>query len=183
MRLGRTHRKLQSQGEVTYYDPRVSVSVFEKDLGKPVPAAYGAWHFEAMDSHGAWIASASDLARFAMAFDDSEHCPILSAKSMRQMHVRPSGAAGYGKDGQPKEVYYTFGWSNRLLPSGKINHRHTGSLPGTATIIIRRHDGKNFVALFNGRMSPHVSHLGRAIDPVLHRAANAVTTWPEPSPR
>jgi N-acyl-D-amino-acid deacylase len=178
MRIGKTRRVGQQKNEVTYYHPRTGTSVFSSDLGLQVPAPYGAWYLEAMDSHGAWIASAVDLARFAAAFDDPENSPILSAESIKQMHVRPPGAAGVNKDGTPKEVFYTLGWINRLLPDGQINHWHTGSLPGTATILIRRHDGKSFIALFNGRVSPKASHLGRAIDPELHRAANKVVSWP-----
>jgi N-acyl-D-amino-acid deacylase len=178
MRIGKTHRAGKAPNEVTYYDPRLGTSVFAADLGLQVSAPYGEWYLEAMDSHGAWIASAVDLARFATAFDDPESCPILSAASIKEMHIRPEGEAGFEKDGKPKEVFYTLGWINRLLPDGKIDHWHTGSLPGTATILIRRHDGKNFIALFNGRVSPKAAHLGRAIDPLLHEAANAVTEWP-----
>ena len=59
-----------------------------------------------------------------------------------------------------------------------MNYWHTGSLPGTATILIRRHDGRNFVALINSRVSKSSNHLGRAIDSLLHKAANEVTDWP-----
>lgn len=181
MRIGKTHKSDRAPHEVTYYDPRVGTSVFAADLGQPVPAPYGEWYLEAMDSHGAWLASAIDLARFATAFDNPETCPILTAASIREMHVRPPGEAGYENDGQPKESYYTLGWLNRTTPDGEVNHWHTGSLPGTATILIRRHDNKNFIALFNTRTSPspRAPHLGQAIDPLLHQAAQQVINWPE----
>ena len=49
-------------------------SVFAENLGETVPSPYGAWNLEAMDSHGGWIASAIDLAKFAAAFDDPDNC-------------------------------------------------------------------------------------------------------------
>src|SRR5690606_23676337 len=146
-------------------------SVFQEDLGQQVPWPYGGWHLEAMDSHGAWIASAVDLARFAAAFDDPRSCPILSASSIELMHERPPGLAGEDENGDPRSRYYCLGWSSRTVGDDKCNYWHTGSLAGTATILIRRHDGRNFVALFNARTSPHASHLGGAIDPLLHQAA------------
>ncbi|MEM8669009.1 MAG: serine hydrolase [Planctomycetota bacterium] len=174
MRLGATRLAGRAPDEVRYYHPQPSQSVFESDLGESVARPYGAWNLEAMDAHGGWIASASDLARFAAAFDDPENSPLLSADSIRRMHARPDGAAGYDDDGRPKDVYYSLGWMNRVKGNGRLNHWHTGSLPGTATILIRRHDGKNMVALMNCRVSPSSSHLGRSIDQLLHRATDAL---------
>jgi N-acyl-D-amino-acid deacylase len=131
-----------------------------------------------MDAHGAWIASAIDLAKFAAAFDDPEHCPILSRSSIELMYARPPGAAGTNEDGSPRDVYYSLGWQNRDLGEGKFNQWHTGSLPGTATIMIRRHDGHHLVALMNCRVSPTAVHLTRDLDPLLHQAVRAVRTWP-----
>lgn len=173
MRLGRTRLGGRVDNEVRYYHPQTSQSVFAEDVGKEVPNPYGAWHLEAMDSHGGWIASATDLAKFAAAFDDLEHSPLLSAGSIQQMHARPDGLAGHTKEGTEKAVYYSLGWQNRVVTEDKINHWHTGSLPGTSTILIRRHDGKNMVALMNCRTSPSPDRLGRAIDQLLHRATNA----------
>lgn len=178
MRLGATHLQDRAAGEVRYYQPGVGTSVFQADLEEVVPLPYGSWHLEAMDSHGGWLASASDLCKFASAFDDPDNCPILSAESIRLMYQRPPGLAGFDEAGKPKDKYYSLGWSNRVVSGGKINHWHTGSLAGTATILIRRHDGKNFAALLNTRISPSASHLGQAIDGLLHRAANEVTDWP-----
>ncbi len=178
MRIGKTHLPGRAKNEVRYYDPELGKSVFQADLGEKVPWAYGGWYLEAMDSHGAWIASAVDLARFAAAFDDPAKCKVLSKESLDLMHARPPGLAGHEENGDPKEVFYSLGWMNRALGEDKTNHWHTGSLSGTATILIRRHDGKNFIALFNTRTSPVAAHLGREIDPLLHKAADAVKDWP-----
>ncbi|MBM84251.1 MAG: D-aminoacylase [Planctomycetaceae bacterium] len=179
MRIGKTHLSGRAPGEVRYYHGYRGPSVFQANLGEQVPWQYGAWYLEAMDSHGAWIASAVDLARFATAFDNPETCKVLSKQSISKMYTRPPGLAGYDDEGKAKDVFYSLGWINRLLENGKVNHWHTGSLNGTATILIRRHDGRNFIALFNTRTSPSASHMGRAIDRNLHRAANEVTDWPQ----
>lgn len=179
MRIGDTHLKGRAKNEVRYYQPGTGKSVFQKTLGQEVPWQYGAWHLEAMDSHGGWIASATDLAKFAAAFDDPQHCKLLSAESIKLMYERPPGLAGHKEDGTPEDKFYSLGWINRVVDGGKLNHWHTGSLNGTATILIRRHDGKNFVALLNSRVSPSSGHLGRDIDSLLHKAANDVTEWPD----
>lgn len=179
MCIGRSRLEDRCEKEVRYYHAGNGKSVFADDLDQPVPATYAAWHHEAMDSHGAWIASAVDLARFATAFDDPEQSPLLSAESIRTMAERPAGKAGENENGTPKDVYYALGWNTREVGQGRKNQWHTGSLPGTATILIRRHDGFNFVALMNSRQSPTANHLGLAVDQLLHQAAREVRNWPE----
>lgn len=179
MQIGATRLEGRANHEVRYYQPGTTESVFADDLGDTVAWPYGGWNLEAMDSHGAWIASATDLAKFAAAFDDPDHCPILNRRSIEMMYQRPPGLAGHDEEGKAKSRYYSFGWSNRIVGEDKINHWHTGSLSGTATILIRRHDGKNFVALLNSRVSPTESQLGSEIDSLLHEMADGVTEWPE----
>ena len=179
MRLGATRLERRAVNEVRYYHPGTGTSVFQSDLKQQVPHPYGAWNLEAMDSHGGWLASATDLAKFAAAFDNPASCPILSEESIELMHQRPPGAAGYEQNGTEKSVYYSFGWSNRVVRQGKLNHWHAGSLPGTASILIRRNDGKNFIALMNARVSPVSEYLGREMDQLLHQMANQVKTWPK----
>lgn len=166
MKLGSTRLAGRAENEVRYYHAGTGKSVFALDLDQTVPWPYGAWNLEAMDSHGGWLATASDLAKFAAAFDDPEHCLILRKESIDRMYQRPPGLAGYTADGKEKPTYYSLGWSNQQVDQG-LNHSHTGSLPGTATILFRRYDGKNFVVLLNSRTSPAASHLGRAMEPLL----------------
>ena len=95
------------------------------------------------------------------------------------MSARPPGLAEHEPDGKPKAVYYACGWLNRVDDDGRVNSWHTGSLPGTATILVRCHDGRNWVVLFNARVSPHTAHLTRTVDGLVHQAADEVEQWPE----
>ncbi len=179
MAVGHTRLEDRLEHEVRYYDPRTGRSVFARDRNKPVPQPYGAWYLEAMDAHGGWVASAVDLARFAAAFDRPEACKILSAESIALMYARPPETLDGDSAGDAPPVYYSCGWHNRVVAEGRMNHWHTGSLPGTSTLLVRRHDGRNWVILFNARVSPHTSQLSSEADRLLHRAADQVTEWPE----
>jgi len=179
MRLGHTLVGGRAVGEVRYYDEqgRTGSAVVGKPLGRKVPIPYGTWYLEAMDSHGGWIASAIDLARFACAFDEPSRCKVLSAASIATMFARPSGLAGHDAKGKPRAAYYGCGWSVR--PVGRrANHWHTGGLGGTSTLLVRRHDGLNWAVLFNTHASGGKALAG-LIDPLVHKAANAVKQWPD----
>lgn len=178
MKIGKTRLEGRSTNEVRYYQPGWGKSVFEADVGQTVPWPYGGWYLEAMDAHGGWIASAVDLAKFSAAFDDPSRSPLLSAASIELMHGRPPGLAGHDDAGKPKDVFYSLGWSNRLWPENKIVHWHTGSLSGTATVLIRRPDGRNLAVLLNTRVSPNSSHLSRDLESLLQTATQSVTDWP-----
>ncbi len=177
MRLGHSRLEARAIGEVRYYEAGKGKSVFQADLDQDVPEPYGPFNLESMDAHGGWLASAVDIARFASALDDAEHCPIVRPETISLMHARPEGLAGHNNDGTNKPVYYSLGWQIRVLDSGGLNCWHTGSLPGTTTIAIRRSDGRNLIALLNTRLSP-IKDLQAVLDQVLHRAANSVTDWP-----
>jgi N-acyl-D-amino-acid deacylase len=183
MQLGRTLPEGRAEGEVKYYEPdgKPEPAVVGKNIGAEVPPPYGAWSLEAMDSHGGWIASAIDLARFAAAFDDPARCPILKAGTIAAMFERPQGLPGYNIAGNPKPTYYGLGWQVR--PEGhpfSPTQWHTGSLPGTSTILVRRNDGINWAVLINTRnTSVPEKAPARILDPLLHEAADKITEWPE----
>ena len=88
MRLGRTLEEKRAPGEVKYYDRHTGKAVLGPNLGKQVPAPYGAWNLEAMDAHGGWIASAVDVARFASALDDAKRFPALGGNFTQRAFKR-----------------------------------------------------------------------------------------------
>jgi N-acyl-D-amino-acid deacylase len=179
-RLGKTRFHGEPpNGEVRYYSPEIATSVFADSLNAMVPSAYGGWNLEAMDSHGGWTMSAVDLARFACAFDKPEQCKVLNENSLARMFARPAGLEKYGMSSDP-QAYYSLGWFNRPVEGQeRPDSWHTGSLPGTATLLVRRHDGRNYAILFNARSSPTASHLGQSIRGVLDAALDNVDEWPE----
>jgi|SRR5581483_7530418 len=185
MRIGKTLPPGRAPKEVHYYDEkeRFGPAVFADILGKKVPLPYGAWHLEAMDSHGGWIASAVDLVRFATALDRPEQCKILKAESIRTMFARPAGRAGSRRQahddaGMPLPAYYACGWQVRPVGKRGANTWHMGALSGTATLLVRRFDGLDWAVLFNTRNDQKERHLGALIDPLLHQAAAKVKSWP-----
>lgn len=170
MRIGASHLDGRAKDEVRYYDPGLGSSVFESNKGKTVPSTYGSFYLESLDSHGGWIASAVDLVRFAQAFDTPDKCAVLKPESIRAMYTRP--------EGETKEPYYALGWYVQPV-NGKQKTWHTGSLPGTSTVLVRRADGLDVAVLFNSRTSPTVEHLTRALDVPMHTMLDSVKEWPE----
>ena len=157
MRIGHSTLEDRAAGEVTY----------ESDKEK----VYGGFNLENMDSHGGWLASAPQLARFASAFDNPCNCPVLSAASVETMFALPQTIAPEQyKTGDP---YYACGWSVRDYGQGRRNTWHTGSLPGTYTFMARWSNGVDCVALFNRRSS----NTGE-IDGLLRKTVDSVSSWP-----
>jgi N-acyl-D-amino-acid deacylase len=164
MTLGRSLRENREKDEVTYYPgaAKPGKPVFDGIQEKDVPAPYGTFCLEAMDSHGGWLASAIDLVKFASSLDK-----VLNEKSLEVMFARPSNAGN-------APAYYGCGWMVRPVGTeGKANTWHTGSLPGTSTLLVRRYDGLVWAAVFNERIKDD------KFDPNLHRAADAVKEWPK----
>jgi hypothetical protein len=137
-----------------------------------VPWPYGGFHLEAMDSHGGWIASAIDLVKFANAIDGRRGKALLSQASIRELTSRPASPMA-----QNTPAYYGLGWEIR--PTGNdANWWHGGSLPGTATLLVRTHQGYAWAAVFNSR-SDGKNHLAGDIDRGMWKAFSEVTTWPD----
>jgi len=174
MRIGRSLPAKRARGEVTYHtrNKRTMPSVFPPNVSQPVPAQYGGMHVEAMDAHGGWIASAIDLVRFAREFDSPDACRFLSTKSITATFARPNDKKG--------AAYYAFGWSVRPVgKNGKANTWHIGGFAGSSTLLVRRHDGLDWAVLFNMARTAKGKYLANEIDPLVHRAADAVKVWPE----
>lgn len=182
MQLGRAAKEDLAKGEVHYYDSkhRTSPAVNGPQLGQNVPLVYGGENFEGFEAHGGWIASAADLVKFASAFDHPNESKLLNAQSMATMWARPDGAAGHKADGQPKDAYYGCGWNVRPVgKQGKHNCWHDGLIAGTSAILVRRFDGLNWAVLFNTDRNQDDKVLSGIIDPLVHKAADAVKHWPE----
>lgn len=174
MRLGHTRLEERAPNEVRYYGfPGIGLgpSVFPLGPAK-VPWPYGGFYIEAMDSHGGWLASASDLARFIEALDANSHHPqILRSQSIAQMIARPAPPLWVGTD-----YWYGMGWSVRTAQGG-TNWWHTGALDGTTTLMVRAGIGVTWVVLLNSRPKDG-GGLDSELDSGMWQAEQAVQRWP-----
>jgi CubicO group peptidase (beta-lactamase class C family) len=102
-----------------------------------------------MDSHGGWIATATDLARILVRIDrQSSVADVVSAAVLSQMYF------------------------------GDTQWYHTGSLPGTSTFMGRENDTFSFVVLANTRNENNYDQVINELYGVLITAVTARTTWP-----
>jgi CubicO group peptidase (beta-lactamase class C family) len=123
-----------------------------------------------MDSHGGWIASATDLMRFLVRVDGfASKQDILTPGSITTMStpttaVNTSGApAGYAK-----------GWN--IHPTG--NRWHDGDLPGTTAIFVRTTDQIGWAVLINSRDDSDIDGIRHDIDQLRTTITNQITDWP-----
>lgn len=165
----------RAAGEVKYYDAKdgEATAVVGPGAGvRKVPISYGNWRQETLDSHGGWIASAPDLARFAAAFDISAdgkvRSPLLSAKSISQMYAplaKMTPAAGSTVKG---DRFYSLGWMIEPSPTlTAFTARHGGALPCTAASLMHFPNGVNLAVLTNLGQSADGKFLGRQLEPPL----------------
>ena len=111
-----------------------------------------------MDSHGGWIASATDLVRFALHVDGfSAERDILKPETIRTMTAPSAVNRSYAK-----------GWAI----TGR-NWWHNGSLPGTTSIMVRTGSGFCWAALANARHGDS----GGALDRLVWTMVGAVKSW------
>jgi CubicO group peptidase (beta-lactamase class C family) len=174
MRIGHSLLPGRAPREVRYYGfPGIGLaqSVFANGPAR-VPWPYGGWSIEAMDAHGGWIASATDMARFIDAVDGRNHHPqILRPASIQQMIARPVPPPWKGSDN-----WYGMGWQVRPA-EGDANWWHAGSLDGTTTLMVRAYNGLTWVALFNSRPKDS-DRLGGELDNAMWQAVQQVQRWP-----
>jgi CubicO group peptidase (beta-lactamase class C family) len=105
-----------------------------------------------MDSHGGWIATASDLARFVVRVNGFPDEPdILQPETIRTMTSASSANPGYAR-----------GWAGNDTGSWW----HGGSFSGTSTVLVRTATGVCWVALTNTRKPG----LGLELDKMMWKA-------------
>ncbi|MDX6239146.1 MAG: hypothetical protein QOG10_3961 [Kribbellaceae bacterium] len=156
-------------GEMSYQSQYTGRTVLNNS-GTTVAAPYGSFSMRIQDANGGWIASAPDLVRWAKMFDAPSS--VLNSTSLGHVWSKPQ--TGLNADGS----YYGLGWQIRPTTGGTgRNTWHTGSLPGTFTLLVRTYNGMSWAALFNRRDDPSGKSYGD-IDQAMWAAANGVKTWP-----
>ena len=132
-------------GEVVYY-------------GQNGESPYG-MNVRRMDSHGGWIATPSDLVNFAMRVDGFSYTPnILEPATIETITTATSANPNYAK-----------GWA--VNTAG--NWWHSGSLPGTISIMVRTSSGLCWAALTNTR----TEGMDLALDKALWDMVEEVPAW------
>jgi N-acyl-D-amino-acid deacylase len=182
MRIGKTRPADRAQDEVCYYerDAGTGPCVWADQLGQPVPWPYGAYCVETMDAHGGWIASAVELVRFASRLYQPAPQGVLSAAAWSAMMACPPGTVGHEEDGSRKASYYGLGWQVRpVAGQGRPNLWHTGRFAGASSILVVRHDGCCWAALFNTSQTADSRAPAEKIDALVHCAVDAVAGWPQ----
>jgi hypothetical protein len=110
-----------------------------------------------MDSHGGWVASPTELVKFAMAVDGDKSVPDVIAESSVDTMRRPTKVyARYGR-----------GWG---INTRNSNFGHSGLLTGTTTMLEVQPGGYAFAAMANIRdatSSAALDKLGWAIHDAL----------------
>jgi CubicO group peptidase (beta-lactamase class C family) len=114
-----------------------------------------------MDAHGGWIARPADLVQFAMHVDGFARPPnLLKPQTIQTMATGSTANPGYAK-----------GWA----VNKSDNWWHTGSLPGTTTIVVRTHGGFCWAAFANGRRQN--SQIDADLDQLNWNMVRQVESW------
>jgi CubicO group peptidase (beta-lactamase class C family) len=148
MRISGNTLAERAPNEVVYYD---------QDGGSPYNL-----NVRRMDSHGGWLASATDLTRFLVHVDGFAAKPdILSPETIRVMTTASKADAGYAK-----------GWCVNQYH----NWWHMGSLPGTTTVMVRTSGRFCWAALTNTRKNN--STLNDDLDHLMWDMVSKIRLWP-----
>lgn len=168
-RMAQGYSIAKHAGEVPYSSQYTAKTVLDNS-GTVVAAPYGSFSMRIHDANGGWIASAPDLVRWAKMFDAPS--TVLNSTSLASVWAKPETGVTDG-------WYYGLGWQVRPTTQGGTgrNTWHTGSLPGTFTLMVRTYNGMSWAALFNRRDDASGKSYGD-IDAAMWTAAQGVRTWP-----
>ncbi len=122
-----------------------------------------------MDSHGGWIATPSNLVQFLDHVNGFGNMPSLLKPETIRIMTTPSPAYR-STDG----AAYARGWMVRN--NGMGNWWHSGSLPGSTTIMVRTATGLCWAALTNTRTEPS-DEINTALDQMVWNMARTVPAW------
>ena len=179
MRLSRTRREDRAPGEVRYYDHPGQPPVASVFPGEGfVPDAYGGYFMEALDAHGGWIATASDLVRFALHVDGRRSPSLLTPHTVDLMLTAPLPSGGQGETGAGNAAAASgLGWVVTRDEDG-LAWWHTGALTGsTAAWLVSFATGVTLAFAFNSLPQDVGAFFSDAL-PTLAAAVKAVTAWP-----
>lgn len=150
--------------EVTYYpSPGAKEVPSVYNPQERVPSPYGGFHLGAMDAHGGWIATASDLVRLLTAVDGFDTRPDLLSRASISAMTATTGKQWPG---------YALGW----CVNERNNWWHSGSLPGSSASMVRTREGFTWCILLN-RRSEDLNYF-KELDTLLWQGIREVVAWP-----
>jgi CubicO group peptidase (beta-lactamase class C family) len=121
-----------------------------------------------MDSHGGWIASSTQLVQFLNHVAGAPGIPALLKPATIKLMTTPAPAYPAGP------ARYARGWMVR--DNGAGNWWHSGSLPGSTTIMVRTATGMCWAALTNTRTEPS-NEIDTALDQMMWNMVRVVPAW------
>ncbi len=122
-----------------------------------------------MDSHGGWIATPSDLAKFTAHLGGT--ATIQSILKPASIKLMTTPAPAYPQNSDAK---YARGWMVRNNGAG--NWWHAGSLPGTTSVMVRTSTGMCWGALTNTHTQPSDA-INTALDQLVWEMVHQVPAW------
>jgi CubicO group peptidase (beta-lactamase class C family) len=106
--LGHTVQPLP--GEVRYYDvPNAGLGTSVFDGVSLVPRPYGSFHLEAMDSHGGWVSTPSDLLRLLTGLNETRGKLLSGNYSWSYNPIPPRWSPGFGAWGHEGALLGAYG--------------------------------------------------------------------------
>ncbi|MFZ5941882.1 MAG: serine hydrolase domain-containing protein [Bacteroidota bacterium] len=164
MHLGHSFYHEKYRNEVHYYNEGKTTRTYSiNGSGQMVPAYYGGNNMELLGPAGGWVASAPELAKFITAVDAFNIQPDILRPEDLEIMTNPE-LSGKG----------LFGWRGSDFNG---TWWRTGYLEGSAAMIVRQHDGTNWVILLN-TTTTRQSHIHRYVSSMMFKAVNSVRQWP-----
>jgi CubicO group peptidase (beta-lactamase class C family) len=154
MKIARNKESDSAQDEVVYYGQ------YDEDPYK--------LNITRMDSHGGWIASSTELVQFLNHVAGAPGVPALLKPDTIKMMTTPAPAY------PPGDARYARGWMVRNNGAGPW--WHSGSLPGTTSIMVRTNTGMCWAALCNTRTEPS-DQINTALDEMMWNIVRTVPSW------
>ena len=92
-----------------------------------------------------------------------------------------AGAGGPRTGGQAQGglLWLWLGGAARRPQSDRYTKWHTGGLAGSSTLLVCRADGIDWAVLFNTDADQHGKAPADVIDPLLHKPADEIKSWPD----
>ncbi|SMO38567.1 Beta-lactamase [Saccharicrinis carchari] len=164
MQIGGSYSHERLDLEVKYYEPDDAYLVKDHmSDDKEVPRSYGGNDIKTLGAAGGWVASTTDLLRLVVAIDGFDTpADILSANSIKEMSTTELlGGSPLGWRGVRKSYWY-----------------RTGTLAGTAALVVRQDDGLSYAIVFNCN-SWKGPKFANDIKYMMDRTLAKVEDWPD----